>query len=163
MLPGMRHLPPLGYLFQWFTTPEVKNLFLILCLNLPSFSLKPLLSVLLQEALPKRLSPSFLKTHEVLLHNPAYTVCSGFGWLSAIYQLSTVLQQLSRPPHEHISLSRPHQTKSGSFYQGDREHHYNYLIFYVKSIVTNANMIHLRSHCRSEIINTELLRHKPVA
>jgi len=42
----------LGNLCQCFTTRVVKNFFLIASLNLLSFSLKPLLLVLSQQALP---------------------------------------------------------------------------------------------------------------
>jgi len=49
-----------GNLYQRFTTLTVNNFFLISSLNLPSLSLKPLLLVLAQQALLKRLSPSFL-------------------------------------------------------------------------------------------------------
>jgi len=47
----------LGNLFQCFTTPTVKEFFLISSLNLPSFSLKPVLLVLSLQALLKSLSP----------------------------------------------------------------------------------------------------------
>jgi len=48
----------LGNQLQCFTTLVVKNCFLISSLNLPPFSLKPLLLVLLQQALLESLSPS---------------------------------------------------------------------------------------------------------
>jgi len=51
----------LGNPFQSFTTPTVKNFFLITSLNLPSLSLKPSPLVLSQQALLKRLSSSFLQ------------------------------------------------------------------------------------------------------
>jgi len=54
MFPGMGTL---GNLFQCFTTIIVKYFFLISSLNLPTFSLKPLPLVLLQQALLKSLPP----------------------------------------------------------------------------------------------------------
>jgi len=51
----------LGNLCQCLTTLVVKNFFLISSLNLPSFSFKPLPLVLLQQALLKSLSQSFLQ------------------------------------------------------------------------------------------------------
>jgi len=50
----------LGNQFQCFSTLIVKNFFLIPSLNLPSLSFKLLPLVLLQQALLKCLSPSFL-------------------------------------------------------------------------------------------------------
>jgi len=50
-------------LCQGFTTLIVKNIFLISSLNPPYFSLKPLPLDLLQRALLKSLSPSFLQPH----------------------------------------------------------------------------------------------------
>jgi len=51
----------LGNLCQGFTILTVKNFFFISSLNLLSFSVKPLPLVLLQQALLKSLSPSFLQ------------------------------------------------------------------------------------------------------
>jgi len=50
----------LGSLGQGLTTLTVKNFFLILNLNLPSFSLKPLPLVLSLHVLTKTPSPAFL-------------------------------------------------------------------------------------------------------
>ena len=64
----------LGNLFQCFATLIVKNFFLRASLNLPSFSLKPLLLVLSQQTLPKKQctkTSSFWKpsTPSVLAYN----------------------------------------------------------------------------------------------
>jgi len=50
----------LGSLLQCLTTLAVKDFFLISDLNLPSFSLKPLLLALSLHALAKSPSPAFL-------------------------------------------------------------------------------------------------------
>ncbi|KAK4814100.1 hypothetical protein QYF61_008195 [Mycteria americana] len=68
----------LGNLFQCLTTLMVKNLFLKSSLNLPSLSLKPLLLVLSQQALPKILEgcskvspqPSLLQAEQPQLSQP---------------------------------------------------------------------------------------------
>lgn len=58
----MAHPPPLWATFQWFSTQTGKSFCLISNLNPPSFSLKPLLLVLLGQALLKCLSPSFVQS-----------------------------------------------------------------------------------------------------
>jgi len=51
----------LANLFQCFTTIIMKKFYLLSNVNLPSLSLKPSSPILLQQALLKSLSPSFLQ------------------------------------------------------------------------------------------------------
>jgi len=90
----------LSNLLQCLTTLIAENFFLVSNLNLPSFSLKPLSFVLLQEALLKSLSHPFLQAYFTYWKAAVRSPCSLlFSRLNSPNSLSLSSQERCSSPH----------------------------------------------------------------